>query len=176
AALGAGAAAAGPAPARAARSGVWPPSFGSRDAPDRIACAAFTGPEAGPGVYISFATPGAPAPGALSAFVFRESALRGEDTTIGGDGFGERSGVAFVFSNGAVFLAKDMVRGDDEGVTAEAYPDPAFADDIIAAMAASAEMKLMRGDAALHAMALDGFADAFAAVAEACGYKLRAAG
>lgn len=174
-AAGAGASLAEPVKVDVASHGVWTTEIVTRTDVERVACAAFTGPETGPGVFLSLANAGEA--GEISALIFRERGERPEDTMIGGDGYGERSGVAFVFSNGAVFLAKDSLRGsDDQGVFAEAYPNPETAPDIIDALRASNEVTLMRGEVSLHAVPLEGFAEAYAAIAKACAFEARVAG
>lgn len=166
-----------------ARHGVWTTEIVARSeggGAGRMACAAFTGPEAGPRIYLSFTSEGAGAPGALAALIFRESAAYIAATRIGGAAAaaadvddadaGARDDLAFIFSNGVVVGAEDLVGGDEDGATADAYPDPARAPEIFDAMRVSKEMRLTRGRKALHAMPLSGFDAAYARIAKACRF------
>ncbi|MEL7462705.1 MAG: hypothetical protein AAFN79_01460 [Pseudomonadota bacterium] len=130
----------------------------------RVACSVATGPESEPTLLLSFANSGDARPGALSAFIFTRQSAPTTLTPVDA-AFMVDFAVGETRAPGKVSVALSA-----DGLTAqsEAFPAVEAAMALVKEMKKSDALRLEAEGEVIGAVSLDGFAAAYAEVAEAC--------
>ncbi|MEM7544522.1 MAG: hypothetical protein AAF367_03215 [Pseudomonadota bacterium] len=149
--------------------GVWSAEVVSRtDGNRRVACSASTGEEGQARLLISLTGSGVGADrvGELSAFIYEENGSLGGEALVD-------SAFRMTFRAGdATAVGRVVVkRAEDEAFAhSEAYPAVADVPRLLKAMTGAEGLSLSLGDDVMRSVPLDGFAEAYAMISEACAY------
>lgn len=133
----------------------------------RIACSASSGDEDTARVMITLTGEGQGAISGLPSLFYEESAPMSRDVIVDG-------AVPISFEADQISGAGRMVvkRTDDEMMAfTEAYPATTAIPALLLAMHQASELTLLHEGAVMRRISLDGFADAFDAIAAACHYR-----